>query len=63
MLLMGKLDIDAFVEAYRQQGIIEKLKLIAQQNMAIEDLNNSPDLQQALLDAYKLGKSDNSKDS
>ncbi len=51
----GRLDINAFFCARQQHCSIEKLSLIAKNNMAIEDLATQPGLKQALLDAYQLG--------
>ncbi|MFV2004457.1 MAG: hypothetical protein ACC650_04585 [Gammaproteobacteria bacterium] len=51
----GLLDTDAFKSAWRENAVIEKLQTIAQQNLSIEDLQQHPELKNALLEAYRLG--------
>jgi len=51
----GLLDIDAFESAWQESVAIEKLQTIAQQNLSIEDLQQHPELKNALLEAYRLG--------
>ena len=51
----GSLDINAFKTAWSDNLVIEKLQTIAQQNLSIEDLQQNPELKNALLEAYRLG--------
>lgn len=51
-----KLDIDAFIAAYREEKVLEKLVLITERHMLINDLSEHPELKQALLEAHQLGK-------
>lgn len=52
----GVLDTDAFAAAYLEEKILEKLVLISERHMTINDLSQHPELKQALLEAYHLGK-------
>lgn len=52
----GKLDIDAFIAAYLEEKVLEKLVLITERHMLINDLSEHPELKQALLEAHQLGK-------
>ena len=52
----GVLDIDDFVAAYLEEKVLEKLVLITERHMMINDLSEHPELKQALLEAYQLGK-------
>lgn len=52
----GTLDIDAFVAAYIEDKVLEKLVLITERHMLINNLSEHPELKQALLEAYQLGK-------
>jgi hypothetical protein len=51
----GLLDFDAFESAWKENSVIEKLQTIAQQNLSVEDLQQHPELKNALLEAYRLG--------
>jgi len=52
----GTLDTTAFSAAWSESIIIEKLQGIAKQQLAIDDLQQQPQLKAALLEAYRLGK-------
>lgn len=52
----GKLGIDVFIAAYLEEKVLEKLVLITERHMMINDLSEHPDLKQALLEAHQLGK-------
>jgi hypothetical protein len=52
----GKLDFDAFQSAFNQHAVIERLQAIAGEHMGIDDLQQQPELMNALLEAYQLGK-------
>ncbi len=52
----GILDHAAFNAAWTDAGIIEKLQQIAQRELSIIDLQQHPELKNALLEAYRLGK-------
>jgi hypothetical protein len=51
----GKFDIEAFTEAWMENKLLEELQKIAHLNLAVNNLQNQPDLKQALLEAYRLG--------
>ena len=52
----GKLDIEAFESAWHTQQILDKLQRIASEHLNIDDLQQHPDVQTALLEAYKIGR-------
>ncbi len=51
----GRLDIEAFENAWNRQHILNKLQTIASRHLGIDDLEKHPDMQTALLEAYKMG--------
>ncbi len=57
-IVNGELDIENFVSAWQQKKIVNKLATIAEKYMAIKDLEQHPDLNNALMEAYNLGKTD-----
>ena len=52
----GELDFAGFQTAFNQYAVIERLQAIAREHMDIDDLQQHPDLMNALLEAYQLGK-------
>ena len=48
-------DLKGFSEAWMQQRVIKQLSLIAQQQLAINDLEQHEDLTTALMQAYQFG--------
>ena len=52
----GKFDIEAFTEAWIEKKLFEELQTIARQNLSVHDLENQPELKQALIEAYRLGE-------
>ncbi len=52
----GILDIEAFEAAWTENQLHEKLQLIARQYLSVDDINQQPELKNALLEAYRLGK-------
>jgi len=52
----GALDLNAFNVAWSESIIIENLQAIAKQHLSCEDLTKQPELKNALLKAYQLGK-------
>ena len=52
----GKFDMEAFTDAWIENRLFEELQKIAHQNLAVNNLQNQPDLKQALLEAYRLGE-------
>lgn len=52
----GRLDIDAFVKAWTDQQCMDALAKVAVDVLSIDDLEKNPELKQALLEAYNLGK-------
>ena len=51
------LDIGAFQEYWQQSRVIDLLQSIASRELNIDDLENHPELKNALLEAYDCGKS------
>ena len=54
----GILDLAAFNVTWSESIIIEKLQDIAKQHLSVDDINQQPELKNALLEAYQLGKKD-----
>ena len=52
----GQLDIQAFEPAWREHTILSQLQDIAKGHMAIEDLQEHPELEKALREAFQLGQ-------
>ena len=52
----GKFDLAAFQQALHDEGITEGLSEIASTHLSVDDLSSQPDLNAALLEAFKLGK-------
>jgi hypothetical protein len=57
----GTLDFDAFKIAWAETRTLEKLQDIAQRNMSIDNIEQQPELKNALLEAYQLGITEKSK--
>ncbi len=54
----GLLDSEAFHKSWSENAVIEKLQDIAKQHLSIDDINQQPDLKNALIAAYRLGEKD-----
>ncbi|NOX09919.1 MAG: hypothetical protein GXP22_10630 [Gammaproteobacteria bacterium] len=52
------LDIISFEQAWKERRVLMQLQLIARDKMGVDDLEHNPDLKEALLDAWRLGRSD-----
>jgi len=52
----GSFNSEAFQQAWRQQQITNQLAGIAEQTLGIHSLQENPDLQQALMQAWQAGK-------
>lgn len=52
----NNLDIRAFESAWHEHKIVQQLTEIASNSMAINNLEQHPELMDALLQAYRLGK-------
>jgi hypothetical protein len=52
----SRLDEAAFIQAWHEQKMVEQLQAIAQQHLAIDDLQANPELKNALAAAFKLGQ-------
>ncbi len=52
----GLLDIDAFVQAWKDCECLSVLAQIANDILSVDDLEKRPELKQALLEAYRLGQ-------
>lgn len=52
----GRLNFDAFVEAWQKQKILKAIQPIAHKHLDIADLDQHPDIRNALLESYYLGK-------
>lgn len=55
-LQQSEFDQHGFEQAWQQQGLLQQLAGLAQSQMQIDNLNQHPQLQQALLAAYELGR-------
>ena len=54
----NRFDFDAFSSAWVENSVINKLSKIAQTHLSIDDLDEKPDIKDALLEAYKQGSSE-----
>ena len=52
----GKFDIEAFTDVWIENRLFEEPQKIAHLNLAVNNLQNQPDLKRALLEAYRLGE-------
>ncbi len=52
----GILEIEAFKTAWTENQLFKKLQVIARQYLPIDDIHQQPELKNALLEAYQLGK-------
>ncbi|MDT8283153.1 MAG: hypothetical protein RQ982_10165 [Gammaproteobacteria bacterium] len=52
----GLFDREAFASAWSESFIMKQLQQIAKKNLSMEDLQQQPELKNALLEAYNLGK-------
>ena len=52
----GLFDSEAFASAWSESFVMKQLQQIAKKNLSIEDLQQQPELKNALLEAYNLGK-------
>ncbi len=57
----NNLDYEAFEAAWHKDKIIEQLQEIATSTLSISDLAQHPELMEALLQAYQLGKNSQEK--
>ena len=55
----GLLNLETLELAWSENSVIEKLQTIARQKFSIDDLQQHPELENALLEAYQLGKETN----
>ena len=51
----GLLDIQGFEQAWNESAVIDGLAIIAEKTLSIDNLDDEPNLKQALLEAYNLG--------
>jgi hypothetical protein len=52
----GLFDREAFASAWSESFVMKQLQQIAKKNLSIEDLQQQPELKNALLEAYNLGR-------
>ena len=52
----GILDLPAFNTAWTESTVLEKLQDIAKQHLSVDDIDQQPDLKNALIEAYRLGE-------
>jgi len=52
----GMLDFTEFKSVFEQQKVLTQLQDIAKEQMQIDNLEQQPDLKEALIQAYRLGK-------
>lgn len=57
-ILDGILDTEAFETNWKENNILEMLATITERHMGINDLTQHPELKNALLNAYNIGKLD-----
>jgi len=55
----GRLDETGFLQAWRDQKMMTQLQAIAQQHLAVDDLQKDPKLKAALTAAFRLGAGKN----
>jgi len=53
------LDFESFKAAWTEAKTLEKLQEIVQRHLSVEDIHQQPELKNALLEAYLLGKETN----
>ncbi len=51
----GRLNFDAFIEAWKQQKALKAIQPIARKHLDISDLDQHPDIRSALLESYRSG--------
>lgn len=49
------LDVTGFEQAWKERQVLMQLQLIARDRIGLDDLDQNPDLKEALLDAWRLG--------
>lgn len=54
-LIDGQFDLDGYIKQYGANELLEALQAIALQELGIENLEQHPELKQALKRAYQLG--------
>jgi hypothetical protein len=52
----GGLDVAAFETAWHERSLADAIATIARRTLQVDDLEQRPELRQALLEAYDLGK-------
>jgi len=52
----GKLNFDAFAEAWQTQRVLNAVQPIARKYLAITDLEQHPDIRNALIESYRSGQ-------
>jgi len=57
----GTLNFDAFKIAWAETQALQELQMIARENLGVTDLEQQPDLKNALLQAYQLGAGEKQK--
>ena len=51
----GQLDFDAFAEAWKKQRALNAIQPVAQKQLNISDLDQHPDIRNALVECFNLG--------
>ncbi|MDQ6982377.1 MAG: hypothetical protein Q9M08_05145 [Mariprofundus sp.] len=54
--LDGRLNFDGFIEAWQKQKMLRSIEPIARKHLDIVDLDQHPDICNALLESYRLGQ-------
>lgn len=52
----GRFDIEGFQAAWKEKRLLNQLQEIAQRILSVKDIHQQPDLKQALMESYHLGK-------
>ncbi len=55
----GLFDFDSFDAAWTEAKTLEQLQEIVQRHLSVDNIQQQPDLKNALLEAYQLGKKTN----
>jgi len=52
----GRFDIEGFQAAWQEKRLLNQLQEIAQRILSVKDIHQQPELKQALMESYHLGK-------
>jgi len=52
----GRFDMQGFEAAWQENSLLNQLQEIAQRILSVDDIHQQPELKQALMESYRLGK-------